>query len=304
MRCTCTRAARAPAAVAVLVRARVDQDERPGGAVAVAAALEERERQLLALQRVLVDAAGRRGEAREQRAAQRRRSPGSAGRGRGRASSPRGRCRSTGAGRRARRRGRAASRPRRARRRRRRRRRTRLRAGPGRAGRRRSSARWPSRRRRPQARRRPSGARRPDAALVEVDDQRHAVHAVARAQPVLDEVGVVARDAVARVDLDREARRARADLGHVEQPQAVALLGRAAGGAWTTSERKRLSSGVGMRVAILSASAIASVEHAVDVAARQRAGGQHLRPQAQLAARRGRARGRGPPRSSRRRPTC
>ena len=33
------------------------------------------------------------------------------------------------------------------------------------------------------------------SALDEVDDQRHAVEAVARAQAVLEEVGVVARDA-------------------------------------------------------------------------------------------------------------
>src|SRR4051794_10411192 len=63
-------------------------------------------------------------------------------------------------------------------------------------------------------------------ALLEVDDQRHAVHVEPLAQPVLDEVGVVARHPVAAVDLDREARRARLVLGHVEQPQPRALLGR------------------------------------------------------------------------------
>src|ERR1700677_564287 len=46
------------------------------------------------------------------------------------------------------------------------------------------------------------------SALDEVDDQRHAVHAVARAHPVLQEVGVVTCDPRAGVDLDRKARRA------------------------------------------------------------------------------------------------
>src|SRR5215213_9864722 len=62
-------------------------------------------------------------------------------------------------------------------------------------------------------------------ALVEVDDHRDALERVLRAQAVLDEVRVVARDARAAVDLDREARRADADLGHVEHLQPVALLG-------------------------------------------------------------------------------
>ena len=63
-------------------------------------------------------------------------------------------------------------------------------------------------------------------ALVEVDDHRDALERVALAQPVLDEVRVLARDARAAVDLDREPRRADPDLGHVEHLQAVALLGR------------------------------------------------------------------------------
>src|SRR4051812_6606316 len=63
-------------------------------------------------------------------------------------------------------------------------------------------------------------------ALVEVDDQRDAVHAEARAQAILDEVGVVARHPLARVHLDREARRALADLGGVQELEPVALLGR------------------------------------------------------------------------------
>src|ERR1700694_4145060 len=59
------------------------------------------------------------------------------------------------------------------------------------------------------------------AALDEVDDQRHSVHPVAGAEPVLDEVGVITRHAGAGVDLDREARRALVDLGHVDQLEAM-----------------------------------------------------------------------------------
>src|SRR4051794_35575775 len=62
-------------------------------------------------------------------------------------------------------------------------------------------------------------------ALVEVDDDRDALECVALAQAVLHEVGVLARDAGAAVDLDREARRADADLRHVEHLQPVALFG-------------------------------------------------------------------------------
>ena len=64
------------------------------------------------------------------------------------------------------------------------------------------------------------------SALDHVDHQRHAVEAVAVAHAVLQVVGVVARHARARVDLDRKARRARPDLGHVEELEAVAPLGR------------------------------------------------------------------------------
>src|SRR4051794_41737185 len=63
-------------------------------------------------------------------------------------------------------------------------------------------------------------------ALHEVDDERHPVEAVARAQPVLEEVGVVARDTPAAVDLHGEARRVGLALGHVDQLQPVALLWR------------------------------------------------------------------------------
>src|SRR5215211_6772526 len=60
--------------------------------------------------------------------------------------------------------------------------------------------------------------------LVEVDDQRHAVHRVAPAQAVLDEEGVVAGHPRAGVDLDGEARGPHPGLRHVDQFQPVALL--------------------------------------------------------------------------------
>src|SRR5215212_7546848 len=66
----------------------------------------------------------------------------------------------------------------------------------------------------------------PLLALDEVDDQRDPLQPPALAQAILDEVGVVARDALARVDLDREARRALARLRHVDELEAVVLLGR------------------------------------------------------------------------------
>src|SRR6478672_4169203 len=59
------------------------------------------------------------------------------------------------------------------------------------------------------------------AALDEVDDQRDPLQPVARAQPVLDEVGVVARHTGAGVDLDRKAGRTLRGLGHVDQLQPV-----------------------------------------------------------------------------------
>src|SRR5215216_2697996 len=62
-------------------------------------------------------------------------------------------------------------------------------------------------------------------ALVEVDDHRDPLERVALAQAVLDEVRIVARDPGAAVDLDRKARRADADLRHVEHLEPVALLG-------------------------------------------------------------------------------
>src|SRR5204862_4903570 len=63
-------------------------------------------------------------------------------------------------------------------------------------------------------------------ALGEVDDQRHALEPVPGAQPVLEEVRVVAGETPAVVDLDREPRRSHADLRHVEQLEALALARR------------------------------------------------------------------------------
>ena len=111
---------------------------------------------------------------------------------------------------------------------------------------------------------RPSRPPRRVPALDEVDDQRHAVHAVARAQAVLEEVGVVARDARARVDLDREARRARRRSAPCRAASGGGPAWPAAGAPARPRTRKRLSSGVGMRSA-----------HAV--AERDRLGEQPLR---------------------------
>src|SRR5918998_4186506 len=54
-------------------------------------------------------------------------------------------------------------------------------------------------------------------ALLEVDHDRDPLERVALAQPVLDEVRVVASQPLARVHLDREPRRAGGHLGHFKQ---------------------------------------------------------------------------------------
>ena len=124
------------------------------------------------------------------------------------------------------------------------------------------------------------------AALDEVDDQRHAVHPVAGPQPVLDEVRVVAGHARARVDLDRKARRALADLGHVDQFQAMP-----AGAAARADRRLASLDGLGQEAVQLGRGdapghAVAErdrlAQQARDVAAGLRADGQHARAQAQL----------------------
>src|SRR3954452_23899853 len=117
--------------------------------------------------------------------------------------------------------------------------------------------------------------------LVEVDDERHAVHAEAGAQPVLEEVGVVAGDALARVDLHREPRRGDADLRHVQHLQAVALLGRRLA---LLGELGEEAVELRRRDAVVHAVAEHErlVEDPADVAARQRARGQDLRAQPQL----------------------
>src|SRR3954469_487590 len=118
-------------------------------------------------------------------------------------------------------------------------------------------------------------------AFVEVDDQRHAVHPVPRAQAVLDEVRVVACDAIARVDLDREARRRGLELGHVEQLEPVALLGRRLARLGDLGQEAVELRG-GDAVVHPLAEDDRLVEDALDVAPRLGAGGQDLRAQAQL----------------------
>src|SRR3954468_22432844 len=63
-------------------------------------------------------------------------------------------------------------------------------------------------------------------ALDEVDDEGDALEVPAGAEAVLEEVGVVAGEAVAGVALHGDPRRPAADLGHVEELQAVAPPGR------------------------------------------------------------------------------
>src|SRR3954468_9580729 len=59
-------------------------------------------------------------------------------------------------------------------------------------------------------------------APVVVDHERHALEPVALAQAVLEEEAVVAREQSPVGHLDREARRACLELGHVKQPQPLA----------------------------------------------------------------------------------
>src|SRR5215216_6033078 len=62
-------------------------------------------------------------------------------------------------------------------------------------------------------------------ARLEVDHERHALEAVALAQPVLQEVRVVPRHQAAVVDLHREARRARLELRHVVHAKPLSTHG-------------------------------------------------------------------------------
>src|SRR5205823_5709437 len=65
----------------------------------------------------------------------------------------------------------------------------------------------------------------PPRALAEVDHERHALQPVALAQPVLDEVGVVARHERAVRDLDRNPGWRGLELGGVEHAQPPASNG-------------------------------------------------------------------------------
>src|SRR3954468_22295935 len=83
-------------------------------------------------------------------------------------------------------------------------------------------------------------AARPSSALllasVIVDHERHALEAVALAQPVLEEEAVVAREESLVGHLDREARRARLELRHVEEPHPSAAHRRRLAGCLDVGE--------------------------------------------------------------------
>src|SRR4051794_14521524 len=119
-------------------------------------------------------------------------------------------------------------------------------------------------------------------ALVEVDDHRDPFERVALAQPVLDEVGVLARDSRTAVDLDREARWTLADLGHVEHLEPVTLLGRRlARGGDLGQEAVELGRGDAVRRSVGERHRL--LQEPLDVAARHGRGGDHPRAEAQLA---------------------
>src|SRR5215217_2932014 len=119
-------------------------------------------------------------------------------------------------------------------------------------------------------------------ALVEVDDHGDPLERVALAQAVLDEVRVVARDPGAAVDLDREARRPDADLGHVEELEPVALLGgRLAHDGDLGQEAVELGGGDPVRGAVGQRECL--LQQPLHVAAGGRGRGDDARAQPQLA---------------------
>src|SRR3954470_18579327 len=89
-------------------------------------------------------------------------------------------------------------------------------------------------------RREGSGSAPPLAALflapVIIDHERDALEAVALAQPVLEEEAVVAREEALVGDLDREARRAGLELGHVEEAHTSAAHRRRLAGCLDVGE--------------------------------------------------------------------
>ena len=118
---------------------------------------------------------------------------------------------------------------------------------------------------------------------LEVDHERHALEPVALAQPVLEEVRVVARHEAAVVHLDREARRLRLELGSCSRCAAACRARPAAARIACRSPTKRFSSGVGIHCAERSASESASATSRFMPAARRGRHRHHLRALAQLA---------------------
>src|SRR3954451_10554183 len=119
-------------------------------------------------------------------------------------------------------------------------------------------------------------------ALDVVDDERNPLKRIALTQPILDEVGVVARQPLAVVDVDLEARRPGLDLRHVHELEPVALAGRRLARVRDLAEEAvELRGGDPMRGAVGQRERL--LEHPSDVAASLGRCGEHARAQPQLA---------------------
>src|SRR4051794_5003281 len=150
---------------------------------------------------------------------------------------------------------------------------------------------WTSAGSRARARSRRSGARSTVSGIAglspiaptldEVDHQRHALEAVAIAQAVLDEVGIVAGQAVAGVDRDGKAWRPRSHLCGVEHLEPVAVSRRRLAGRLDLGqEAVELGRGDAHRSPVGERQRLG--QQPPNRAAGLRAHGQHARAQAQL----------------------
>src|SRR5206468_7845069 len=113
-------------------------------------------------------------------------------------------------------------------------------------------------------------------------DEGDAVEGVAVTESVLNEVGVVARQALTAVDLDGEARRHYPDLGHVEHLQAMSLARRGLPRLRDVREEAvELRGGNPVRRAVVQRQRL--LQQAPDVAAGDGRGREHPRAQPELA---------------------